>query len=217
MKSLVAVLSHERSHALMPALSGHAAWCWCGMDGYHDSGSWRGSGQCAAVAAGRPAWLPRKNPGPSPAGAGLPGTGHCLGIRRVLVQPVVPSVVWELLSGDSLISGVEGAAVGVVRGDGPGPGPGPRAYGAWASGEEASCSSCLGGMFRAQCGQGCRNLVPPAARESSECCPGRLCQESEMWLPGWGGGVPPRPGCGAWLPCPQRPILATSPELSHCA
>lgn len=30
MKPLVAILSHAWSHALMPALSGHAAWRWYG-------------------------------------------------------------------------------------------------------------------------------------------------------------------------------------------
>lgn len=92
--------------------------------------SWKGGGLPGC---------PQENPGPSPAWARLPGTGHCLGIWSVSVQPVVPSV-WELLGGDSLVSGAEGAVKGVVRGDGPG---------AWTSGE-ALCSSCLGGMF---CGQ----------------------------------------------------------------
>lgn len=35
----------------MPALSGHAAWRWYGMDGYNDSGNWRWGWQCAAVVA----------------------------------------------------------------------------------------------------------------------------------------------------------------------
>lgn len=48
----------------MPALSGHAAWRWYGMDGYNDSGNWRGGAmRSGGGSEPRVSWKGRGLPG----------------------------------------------------------------------------------------------------------------------------------------------------------